>query len=172
MARGVYEGVLVSCEVLDRWCTDRDDNSHTTETGRLFKPDVIAPIDQFCSEPITKLMFLGPAEVISSLEPLLLDEFADHVRIVRTDDDLIQVMDHNVGKSAALEMVADHYGVPMEHVMAIGDAPNDVGMLQLARVAIAMDNAHLMVKDVAHWVAPSNNDHGVHAALRRYGLCD
>jgi hydroxymethylpyrimidine pyrophosphatase-like HAD family hydrolase len=45
-------------------------------------------------------------------------------------------------------------------------------MLQLAGVAIAMDNAHERVKHVAHWVAPSNNDHGVHAALRRYGLCE
>ena len=27
------------------------------------------------------------------------------------------------------------------------------------------------VKRVAHWVAPSNNDHGVHAALKRFGLC-
>jgi Cof subfamily protein (haloacid dehalogenase superfamily) len=172
LARGVHDGVLVSCEILDRWCTDRDDNSHTTETGRLFKPDLIAPVEQFCSEPVTKLMFLGAPQVISDLEPLLLEEFANQVRIVRTDDDLIQVMDHDVGKSAALQMVADHYGVSMENVMAIGDAPNDVGMLQMARVAIAMDNAHLMVKDLAHWVAPSNNDHGVHAALRRYGLCD
>jgi hydroxymethylpyrimidine pyrophosphatase-like HAD family hydrolase len=34
-----------------------------------------------------------------------------------------------------------------------------------------MDNAHADVKRVADWVAPSNNDHGVHAALERYGLC-
>jgi hydroxymethylpyrimidine pyrophosphatase-like HAD family hydrolase len=59
----------------------------------------------------------------------------------------------------------------MEQVMAIGDAPNDVGMLQAAGVSIAMDNAHALVKDAADWVAPSNNDHGVHAALARYGLC-
>jgi hypothetical protein len=55
--------------------------------------------------------------------------------------------------------------------MAIGDALNDVPMLQAAGVAIAMDNAHPAVKRVAHWVAPSNNDHGVHAALEKYGLC-
>jgi len=35
-----------------------------------------------------------------------------------------------------------------------------------------MDNAHGVVKEVADWVAPSNNDHGVHAALVKYGLCD
>jgi hydroxymethylpyrimidine pyrophosphatase-like HAD family hydrolase len=45
-------------------------------------------------------------------------------------------------------------------------------MLQLAGVAVAMDNASKVVKKVADWVAPSNDDHGVHAALRRYGLCD
>jgi hydroxymethylpyrimidine pyrophosphatase-like HAD family hydrolase len=44
-------------------------------------------------------------------------------------------------------------------------------MLQWAGVAVAMDNAHPVVKKVAHWVAPSNDDHGVHAALVRYGLC-
>jgi hydroxymethylpyrimidine pyrophosphatase-like HAD family hydrolase len=35
-----------------------------------------------------------------------------------------------------------------------------------------MDNAHDVVKQVADWVAPSNNDHGVHAALVKFGLCD
>jgi hydroxymethylpyrimidine pyrophosphatase-like HAD family hydrolase len=55
--------------------------------------------------------------------------------------------------------------------MAIGDAPNDAGMLRLAGVGIAMDNAHPLIKDLADWVAPSNDDHGVCAALHQYGLC-
>ena len=80
-------------------------------------------------------------------------------------------MHPQVSKAVALSKVAAFYGVPMEQVMAIGDAPNDVGMLQVAGVAVAMDNAHPLVKDVADWVGPSNNDHGVHAALARYGLC-
>jgi hypothetical protein len=71
----------------------------------------------------------------------------------------------------ALQKVAANYGVPLQQVMAIGDAPNDVGMLQLSGIAVAMDNAHDVVKKVAHWIAPSNDDHGVHAALVRYGLC-
>jgi hydroxymethylpyrimidine pyrophosphatase-like HAD family hydrolase len=90
---------------------------------------------------------------------------------VRADPELIQVMDRRASKAAALRLVASHYGVPMEQVMAIGDAANDVPMLQAVGVAVAMDNAHPLVKQVADWVAPSNNDHGVHAALVRYGLC-
>ena len=80
-------------------------------------------------------------------------------------------MDKRVSKAVALQKLAEHYGVSMDHVMAIGDAPNDVGMLQVSGVAVAMDNAHKVVKRVADWIAPSNNDHGVAAAMRRYGLC-
>ena len=171
-ARDMFDEVLVSCEIMDRWFTDRADQTYTTETGRLFKPDLIAPLEEFCNQPVTKLMFLCEPRVIDRLEPLLIEEFREHVAVVRTDDELIQVMDKRVSKAVALKKVADHYGVPPEQVMAIGDAPNDVGMLQLAGVAVAMDNASKVVKKVADWVAPSNDDHGVHAALRRYGLCE
>jgi 5-amino-6-(5-phospho-D-ribitylamino)uracil phosphatase len=172
LSRDMFDETIVTCEVLDKWYTDREDQSHTTETGRLFKPDLIAPLEQICSTHVTKLMLLGEPRVILRLEALLVEEFIDQVTIVKTDDDLLQIMDPRVSKAVALKKVASHHGVPMSQVMAIGDAPNDVGMLQLAGVAVAMDNAHPVVKQVADWVAPSNNDHGVHAALQRYGLCD
>jgi Cof subfamily protein (haloacid dehalogenase superfamily) len=171
-ARDMFDEVLVSCEVMDRWFTDRFDEKFTTETGKLFKPDVVAPIDEFCTQPITKLLLLGEAPMILRLESLLGNKYHGDISIVRTDDNLLQIMHRRVSKAVALHKVAQHYRIPMEQVMAIGDAPNDVGMLQTAGVAIAMDNAHKLVKEAADWVAPSNNDHGVHAALRRYGLCD
>ena len=170
-ARDMFEEVLVGCEVMDRWYTDRFEQSYTTETGRLFRPDLIAPLEEFCNQPITKLLLLGEPRMIDKLETVLAGLSVPEVVMVRADPELIQVMDRRANKAAALKRVARHYGVPMDQVMAIGDAPNDVSMLRAAGVAVAMDNAHAAVKQVAHWVAPSNNDHGVHAALVRYGLC-
>lgn len=171
VARDWFDDVIVSCEVLDRWFTDREDNTHTTETGRLFKPDVIAPLEEFISNDTTKLMLLADPKTILQLEAILYKSFGDRVIILQTDDNLLQIMSPDAGKSTALQWVADYYGIPMRQVMAIGDAPNDIGMLQAAGVAVAMDNARPAVKEVADWIAPSNNDHGVHAALVRYGLC-
>lgn len=168
-ARGWFRSILVGCEVLDRWYTDRFDQTYTTETGRLFRPDAVLPLDEFCNQPITKLLLLGQPAMLRALESIFYDY--PQVSAVRADPELIQVMDRRASKAAALKLVAGHYRIPMEQVMAIGDAANDVAMLRVAGVAVAMDNADARVKAAAHWVAPSNNDHGVHAALVRYGLC-
>lgn len=170
-ARDLFDEVLVSSEILDKWYTDQEDNPFATETGKLFRPDVVAPIDQFAGLDATKLLLQGAPPLISRLEAWLEERFGRDVSILRTDDHLLQIMDKRVSKATALQRVAKYYGVEMEQVMAIGDAPNDVAMLQVAGVAVAMDNAHALVKRVADWIAPSNNDHGVFAALQRYGLC-
>ena len=168
--RALFPDVLVSCEVEDRWLTDRFDPAHATETARLFRPDRITDLGDLCAEPVTKLLLQGGAAWMTSLFELL--SAPDWpISIVRTEPTLLQITDRSVSKAAALRHVADHYAVPMDQVMAIGDALNDVPMLQAAGLAIAMDNAADEVKSIAHWVAPSNNDHGVHAALKRFGLC-
>jgi len=172
VAREAFADVLVSCEVVDRWFTDRFDQTYTTETGRLFRPDVIAPLDDFLNQPITKLMLLGDSDTISALHNVLQPQFARHVNIVRADPQLLQIMDRRVSKADALHRVASHYGVPMSSVMAIGDAANDLPMLQAAGVAVAVANAHPLVKQAAHWVAPSNNESGVRAAIEFFGLLD
>lgn len=169
-ARGLFPEIAVSVEVRDRWMTDRVEQTFLTETSRLFAPDAVAPVSEMCREPVTKLLLLGVPGVISRLAAVLAESHPD-VAVLHSDPDLIQVMHRGASKATALAAVAEHYDVPLARVMAIGDAPNDVPMFRAAGVAVAMDNASAEVKRAAHWTAPSNNDHGVHAALARYGLC-
>lgn len=169
-ARSLSQEVLVTCEILDKWHTDRFDNHYTTETGKLFKPDVVAPVESYCDGEVTKLLLLGPEPLIYDLESRLARHFLGRTAIVRTDAHLIQIMAPGVNKGAAVRHIAGHYQVPLERVMTIGDAMNDSEMIAEAGIGVAVGNAPAALKQIADWVAPANNEQGVLAALRRYGL--
>src|SRR4051812_14903418 len=88
-ARDMFDETIVTCEIMDRWFTDRvDDGSHTTETGKMFRPDVICPLDELCAQPITKLMLLAEPRIVLRLEDILAEEFDGDVTILKTDRDL------------------------------------------------------------------------------------
>jgi Cof subfamily protein (haloacid dehalogenase superfamily) len=170
-SRQAYPRVVVSCEILDRWLTDRDDPRYGTATGQLFAPDHVGPLADFLPQPVTKLMLAGSPRRITGLREWLRRRYIGRVGVLQTDPHLLQVVDSRVGKASALRRVARAYGVPMAQVLAIGDAPNDLEMIRAAGIGVAMGNAHRSVKSAADWVAPSNNDGGVLAALRRFLPC-
>jgi len=90
--------------------------------------------------------------------------------ITRSHVDFVEVLDPAVNKGEALAFVASRYGVALEQTLAIGDAWNDVPLLDAAAVGVAMgsgppellDRADHVVADVAH--------DGVAEAIERYVL--
>ncbi len=68
-------------------------------------------------------------------------------------------------KGVALHRAADHLGIPMSAVAAIGDATNDLSMLAVVGTAIAMGQAPAQVRAAAHLVVPDVDAHGVAVAL-------
>lgn len=73
-------------------------------------------------------------------------------------------------KGTALQFLAQHLNISMERVLAIGDSPNDISMLQVAGMAVAMGNAREAVRAVAHQIAPTNDEEGVSWVLRELVL--
>lgn len=68
-------------------------------------------------------------------------------------------------KGRALVRAAEHLGVSMADVVAVGDAANDLSMLAVAGTAIAMGQAPQEIRDAAHLVVPAVDAHGVAVAL-------
>ncbi len=52
-------------------------------------------------------------------------------------------------------------------MVAIGDGKNDMAMLRLVALGIAMGNASLAVQAATDWVTETNNRDGVAAAIER-----
>ncbi len=83
---------------------------------------------------------------------------------------MIQVVHPHANKANAVAKIASIASVAPKHVMAIGDAPNDVEMIRWAGLGIAVANAWPEAQQAAHTVVPSNDDDGVAEALETYAL--
>jgi Cof subfamily protein (haloacid dehalogenase superfamily) len=88
---------------------------------------------------------------------------------VRSHPHFLEIMAPDIDKGTALRRLADHFELPMEQVMAIGDGGNDIEMLQAAGVGVAVANAEGRVKAVADVITErTNNEGAVAEVFRRY----
>ena len=79
-------------------------------------------------------------------------------------------MNPRTSKAGALAKVAASLNITAAEVMAVGDAPNDMHMLQYAGLAVVPENGWDSVKKVAHALVPSNDQDGVAIAIQRFVL--
>lgn len=74
---------------------------------------------------------------------------------------LLEISAHQVTKASTLAVFAAERGIGPDQVIAFGDMPNDLPMLEWAGTSYAMANAHPSVRDVASHVAGTNDADGV-----------
>jgi Cof subfamily protein (haloacid dehalogenase superfamily) len=77
---------------------------------------------------------------------------------------------YGVNKGTTILQVLARLGLDSRSAIGIGDSANDVEMLQVCGVGIAMGNADQTIKDAADEVTSSVLDDGVWNAFRRHAL--
>jgi len=130
---------------------------------------IVDVVHALLAEPAVKLMLRH--------ERLLADALLDTARAVaghlaefthsNSADGLLEISAAGVSKAAALASFCEEHGVGSEQVIAFGDMPNDLPMLQWAGHAVAVANAHPDVLAAADEVTASNDDAGVALVLER-----
>lgn len=95
-----------------------------------------------------------------------------HVRTIITPDDdydiaYLEVYEQTAQKALALQWVCHHFGVHIEQSVAIGDHINDLDMIQIAGLGVAMGNAIPKIKEAAQWQTGCRDDDGVAQAIHR-----
>ena len=84
---------------------------------------------------------------------------------------LVEISAVGVTKASTLATLAAELGIGPAEVIAFGDMPNDLPLLEWAGTSYAMANAHPTVLALADHVAPPNDEDGVAAVLTEvFGL--
>lgn len=93
---------------------------------------------------------------------------AEEAELTHAGLGFIEMSAPGVTKATGLQVVLDLLGIDPADVLALGDMPNDIPMLELAGRSVAMANAHPALLAVADEVTASNNDDGVAIHVERY----
>ncbi|SCK21950.1 hypothetical protein H181DRAFT_01603 [Streptomyces sp. WMMB 714] len=124
------------------------------------------PLDH--GQPVLKLLAYHP-----ELEP---DEFlalgrevaGAHAQFTRSSKSaLLEISGRGVSKASTLAKCCAERGVQPEEVVAFGDMPNDLEMLDWAGTSYAMANAHPQVLAATTHVTSSNEADGVAEVIER-----
>ena len=79
----------------------------------------------------------------------------------------IEIMPKDANKGTALAFLAQSLGLRREQVMAMGDAENDLSMLEYAYHSVAMSNGTEKIKSVCRYQTMSNDECGVAKMIDR-----
>ena len=90
-----------------------------------------------------------------------------HLQITSSAPGNVEIISPNAGKGVALDHMARSLGLTSENVMAVGDAGNDLSMLQYAYHSVAMGNATQEVLDCCRYTTATNDECGVAKIIRQ-----
>jgi hypothetical protein len=133
------------------------------------------PIPQGSTRGTLEDILTGPAyKLLARHETLAAQEFWDAALAAVSDlvevtwsskTALLEISAHGVTKASTLDLFCAERGIERSEVVAFGDMPNDIAMLQWAGTSYAMANAHPSVREIATATAGTNDDDGVAAVL-------
>ncbi|MGT2911862.1 Cof-type HAD-IIB family hydrolase [Streptococcus cameli] len=157
----------------DYYVLDEEANQYVREdTEIVFVEPKTLPYETAISgdRHLFQAMFVGPKDQVDAFQLEHDVAFNQKYNGVRSQDIIYEILPKHASKASALEKLAKHLGILPKEIMAIGDANNDIEMLEFAGLSIAMGNAAPHIKDLADDITASNNEDGVAKAIEKWIL--
>ena len=168
-------------QIYDSWeyYSNRDDESlKSYERGVGKKANLVVdkPISKFAEErdfcSYKVLAMVKPEEAEKISKTLAAENFMG-CTVTRSSRTLVEVVNERYSKGTAVKFIAEHYGIPLEKTIAVGDQQNDIPMVEAAGVGIAVQNADERLKSVADYVTEATfNENAIAEIINKFGFVE
>ncbi len=167
-ARMAVPGTSFAIEHTSGWASEVNFPRHRDDRDERVQGDYAA----IYRDDVVKILAvnhdLDPEEFWRQIEAAVGDQV---VTTWSSSFSLVEISAKEVTKATTLATLAAELNAGPSDVVAFGDMPNDLAMLQWAGTSYAMANAHQSVLDLADHRAPGNDEDGVAVVLSEiFGL--
>lgn len=152
------------------WDANVDEVVAHHEPSPAIEPDIIAALSSDYKPYKLLLMNQDPAKV-ERFQRLLEERFAGRTLVLRTGlASVVEVSPLGVTKGTALARILADLDIPPAQVIAFGDNCNDLDMIRLSGIGVAMGHGPHALRAAADYVTATNDEDGVGLALHKFVL--
>lgn len=119
-------------------------------------------------DEILKVVLEGEKLVLDKITPQIPKELFEKYNVIRSLDFMIEFMNKDCNKATGLKKLAQYLKINKDEIIAIGDADNDIEMIEYAGLGVAMGNAKDEIKKLANFVTKSNEEDGVAYVIDKF----
>lgn len=121
------------------------------------------------SEPAVKCILLAEPSYLKGLEQDL-KLAMPHLSIAMSKPFFLEAAQNGIDKAASIKILAEKLNIQQSEIIAVGNAGNDLTMIEYAGLGVWVDNVTPELRDRANVIVASNNDDGVAEVVQRYIL--
>lgn len=123
---------------------------------------------EYVSFPVIKCLMSGEPELIEKMEKELRKKYRSLLNIFRSEPFFLEIVPKNIDKAQSLLRLLSGLGLSSEQMICCGDGFNDISMIEVAGLGVAMENAQEAVKAAADFVTDSNDDNGILQVINKF----
>jgi hypothetical protein len=128
----------------------------------------VGPIRDFVTEGVTKLIVRMPNDTPAGTAAAVQELVGDRALVTHsTTESFLELSHPDVHKASTVERLLLGSGIEPEEVVAFGDMPNDLALIEWAGLGVAVANADPRLREAADEVTASNDDDGVALVIER-----
>lgn len=121
------------------------------------------------NESAVKCILLEEPEYLKTVERKLKKE-KPNKSVSISKPFFLEVMPQGIDKAASIARLAEKLGIRQEEIIAVGNAGNDLTMIEYAGLGVWVDNVTPELRDRADLIVASNNNNGVAEVVEKYIL--
>jgi Cof subfamily protein (haloacid dehalogenase superfamily) len=134
-------------------------------------PIVVGAVNELDEDTmIVKVMFIDEPGILDAAILKLPQWVKDKYTIVKSAAFFLEFLDPKVNKGAGVKAIVEKLGLGQHQVICVGDAGNDLAMIEYAHLGVAMGNATDDVKAAANYVTKTNQEDGVAHVIEKFML--
>lgn len=121
------------------------------------------------TDSAVKCILLEKPDYLKTVEPKL-KAARPNLSVARSKPFFLEVMPQGIDKAASIDFLAKKLGILPSEVIAVGNAGNDLTMVQYAGLGVWVDNVSNELRHHADVVVASNENDGVAEVVERFIL--